>query len=123
MRALVVDDAHGMRHYLSTLLRTRGFDSVEACDGIEALKHTSDAGIDLIVTDIQMPRLNGIELIDLIQRGAFGTPAPPVIVCSGRLDVQDQPISLELSRCAAVIAKPFDADQFFEALTQVFPEF
>lgn len=119
LRALVVDGSGTQRRRLSALLLQEGFDSTGAGDGIEALQHASLYKIDLVVTDLAMPRMGGYELIDLIGRGAFGNVPPPIIVCS-----EESPEKLSrspwLQQCAAFVSKPVDTDQFRSAVLKAF---
>jgi two-component system chemotaxis response regulator CheY len=119
LRALVVDHSEPQRRRLSALLRHEGFDCSGAGDGIEALQHASVYKFDLIVTDVQMPRMGGYELIDLIGRGAFGNAPPPIIVCSDeRVEILER--SPWLRDCAGFVSKPVDPDQFRCAVLKAF---
>lgn len=119
LRALVVGRSASERRHLSALLLQEGFDSTGAGDGIEALQHASLYKIDLVVTDLAMPRMGGYELIDLISRGVFGNAPPPIIVCS-----EEPPEVLAqspwLRKCAALVAKPIDKDRFRFAVLKAF---
>lgn len=61
-KILVVEDDFDTRYVLSLILRTEGYDVVTAADGQCALTVAADQKPDLIITDINMPRLNGVEL-------------------------------------------------------------
>lgn len=78
--ALIVGGTCEARAELAALLEMCGFDCVEAADGIEALRFSSDLGIDLVVAAAEMPRLNGEELLSLIERGVFGPKPPPTLL-------------------------------------------
>ena len=77
---LVVDDEEAMRAFLRSTLRRRGFEVPVATDGEEAREIIEQGGIDLIITDLTMPRMGGMELLHWVRarRGA-----PPVIVMTG----------------------------------------
>jgi len=119
LRALVVDQSDIQRLQLNALLLQEGFDSTGASDGIEALQHASLYRIDLVVTELSMPRMGGYELIHLIGRGVFGKKPPPIIVCS-----EEPPEILArspwLQDCAAFVSKPVDSDQFRSAVVKAF---
>ena len=76
---LVVDDSASVRMQVSRALASAGFEVLEAVDGIDALeKLTGGATVALVVCDINMPRMNGVELIEsLAQRPA---PRPPILM-------------------------------------------
>ena len=62
-KILVVDDELGIRRLLSEVLSNEGFDVHIARDGVESLDELEKHDFDLVVTDIQMPRLDGIEML------------------------------------------------------------
>ncbi|HUS67503.1 MAG TPA: response regulator, partial [Kofleriaceae bacterium] len=74
---LLVDDEEGLRTTLAANLELDGFDVVEAADGIEALAHARRRAFDLVVTDIRMPGMNGVDLFRAI-RGLH--PRVPVVL-------------------------------------------
>ena len=67
-RVLVVDDDRGTRHLISRLLSTAGFAVSQAKDGIDAQKILRSRRVDLILLDVWMPRMNGLELLEALQR-------------------------------------------------------
>jgi two-component system chemotaxis response regulator CheY len=64
---LTVDDSASMRQLVSFTLRDAGFKVIEAVDGNDALARMNGVKIDLVITDLNMPNLNGIELIRRIR--------------------------------------------------------
>ncbi len=86
MKLLVVDDDSVMRMVLRTLLRSEGYSVVTAADGEEALAKLSESPFDLLITDIRMPRLDGVRLRDRVR--AEGGKALPIIFISGYDDRQ-----------------------------------
>lgn len=121
LRALIVDDQPHMRLCIQAILIACGFDCILASTGLEALHYASSSGIDLIVTDIDMPQMDGWELLGLIARGAFGLAPPPVIVCSALADERDF-----AKRFAALghptVSKPVVPAQLIDALKRAFKE-
>jgi CheY-like chemotaxis protein len=77
---LLVDDNPGLRHSLSTYLEMEGFEARQAADGIDGLVKLRDALPKVIISDVQMPRMGGIEFISVVRRRF---PFIPVIVLSG----------------------------------------
>ncbi len=61
--ALVVDDSTSMRQMVTFTLQTAGFTTIEGSNGAEALKNSESAKVDLVVTDLNMPEMDGITLI------------------------------------------------------------
>src|SRR5258706_6217588 len=68
LRALVVDDEEDARMYLSARLRRLGFIVTYANDGHDAASHVTSEAYDLLVIDCEMPRMNGIELVEHVRR-------------------------------------------------------
>jgi two-component system, chemotaxis family, sensor histidine kinase and response regulator WspE len=80
-RVLVVDDSITVREVERQLLVNRGYDVDVAVDGVDGLNSARGARYDLIVTDIDMPRMNGLELVRAVkQDGKLG--ATPIIIVS-----------------------------------------
>jgi len=92
--ALVVDDSMLIRHTVCRFLETRGFQVESATNGAEALEMLSRIRPDIIVTDLQMPKMNGQELLVAL-KARPETEAIPVIVLAGRqgsepIDIQSK---------------------------------
>jgi CheY-like chemotaxis protein len=121
-RALIVDDDAAVRVRIRAVLQSCGFDCVEATDGIDAMRFASESGIDLVVTDIAMPRMDGLDLLAIIGKGAFGANQPPAIVCSAHLDAETYRHRPELDLAIVKISKPFTTEDLMKAVAAVFPE-
>lgn len=68
IRMLIVDDNRDSRDILTKLMQMSGFEAVSAVDGVQALELVAKQKFHLVITDINMPRLNGIELIKRLKR-------------------------------------------------------
>jgi two-component system, chemotaxis family, chemotaxis protein CheY len=115
MHVLVIDDDARLRQVLTRLLRSGGFDTVdEAADGEEALKTLLSIHPDLILTDCQMPRLDGISFVRRLRARGDQTP---VIMLSG----QGDPHVVVTAVKAGVnnyLPKPIHPDVLFEKIGQ-----
>lgn len=80
---LVVDDSMIIRHSVCRYFEQRGFATEAAGDGAEALELLNSVRPDIIVTDLQMPKLDGLQLISKLKNDAR-TSAIPVVVLSGK---------------------------------------
>ena len=80
MRILVVDDDKMVVEAIAHSLRTEGYEVVTACDGMEALRIFENENIDLIITDILMPQLSGLNLISFFRE--FHSIKIPIIIVS-----------------------------------------
>ena len=113
---LLVEDEPSVRSYARTVLVRNGFAVLEAADGVEALTINAPAGIDLLVTDVVMPRMRGTELA---QRLSQRYPRLRTVFISGYSEqaVQDAPAG-----GARYLQKPFDAPQLLSAIRSALEE-
>jgi PAS domain S-box-containing protein len=106
-RVLVADDNADMREYLARLLRTAGYQVTTVTDGQAALDAVRAAIPDLVISDVMMPRLDGLGLVTALRADAR-TAAVPVLLLSARAG---QEASVEGLRAGAddYLVKPFSA--------------
>ena len=74
VKIMVVEDNKDLRELFGIALRENGFRVIEAEDGNVALDLLDTNSVDLIITDIMMPGLNGIDLVDCLRKGGYETP-------------------------------------------------
>lgn len=103
---LVVDDSAGCRRLVSALLQSAGFTCFEAANGQQALDCLQWAGVSLVITDLDMPVMDGFELMAAIKALPVDLPRPAVVVCSARLDDPSVFSRPEIAGVAALIFKP-----------------
>lgn len=110
-RILVVEDNRDSRDILTKLMQLSGFEAASAVDGVNALELIARQKPDLIITDINMPRMDGIQLIRRL-KGDKETQDIPIIVVTafGALAARE---AIEAGASEAVL-KPFDFDKFLE---------
>jgi two-component system, chemotaxis family, chemotaxis protein CheY len=116
---LVVDDSITIRQMVSFTLREAGFSVVEASDGQEALERLAAQRMDLIITDLNMPRLDGIGLIRTL-RGRPASKHTPVLM----LTTESQESKRQEGRSAGATAwmvKPFHPDKLLQVIGKVLP--
>ena len=82
MLALVIDDSMIIRHTICRFLETRGFRVETATDGIAALEVLKSIRPDLILTDLQMPKLSGYQLIDALKADAEMAGIPILVLAA-----------------------------------------
>ena len=117
-RVLIVDDAGGMRAYLRIILSAAGFDCHEAADGAEGFEKVMNGGIDLVVTDLDMPVMDGFALLSAISLLSVARGRPPVIVVSGLLDETLAERRPELRSAVALLAKPVQPADLLKAVAR-----
>ena len=115
--ALVIDDSMLIRHTVCRFLESRGFKVETAANGIAALEALELIRPDLILTDLQMPRLSGYQLIDALKSDKE-TAAIPVLVLAAK-PLAEAPLD---SRVHAFIYKDLNVEEQLEqALESLFP--
>lgn len=118
--ALVVDDSISVRRVAARQLRALGMEVDEAADGVEALRKVRDRAYRLVVTDLEMPRMDGFAF--LAELGKSGIPSlPPVIVSSTMTDAETRRRVLELG-ARAFVAKPFGPGDFAKTIRTLLPD-
>lgn len=114
---LVIDDEEIITKSLQKLLKKEGYGVTVAKNAAEALAAVKDQDFDLIVSDVRIPQVDGIEIIKEI-RGCLkeqGKPALPEILITGYADEERYKSAVGL-KVADYIYKPFDTAQFLEAI-------
>ncbi len=106
-KILVVDDSPTIVKFVSFSLRNRGFEVVTACDGMDAIEKISNqtSPIDLIITDLNMPNVDGYEFITTIRRNSKYQDVP-IIILSSEEEEEDKQKGME-SGASAYLVKPF----------------
>jgi two-component system cell cycle response regulator DivK len=105
---LFVEDVLEQREAAIVLLRERGYVVVEATDGGQAVRHATKRIPDVVVMDVSLPVMDGIEAIRRI-RALAGKKRPHVIVMSGQLDARTRQLAFEAG-CDQYITKPCGID-------------
>jgi len=101
---LIVDDQKGVRRLLEELFRRDGWQVKVAGDGIEAMDSVEEIIPDLVLMDVKMPNMNGLEATHAIMAR---NPSIPIIMMTayGEIEVVRQALEAGVKRC---ISKPFD---------------
>jgi two-component system chemotaxis response regulator CheY len=109
---LVVDDSPMVREVHAFMLRKDGFEVRQAADGCEALELLQTARFDLIVSDVNMPRMDGLELTRRV-RATDGYRDTPVILVSTEAEAQDRVNGLRAGANVYVV-KPARANDLIQ---------
>lgn len=112
---LVVDDDHAMRRVLTDVLSDEGYATRSASDGLEALELCERELPALLITDLNMPRLDGAGLVMELERRGLGKF--PVIVVSGRYDLMEEARGI----VSFAEAKPVDLERFVRRVRSLLP--
>jgi len=105
-KILIVDDEANLRKTLATILRGRGYSTLEASDGSEPLQLLRDATPDLVFTDWKMPEMGGDEVLRYMRRDARLMPIPVIVITA----FGSSHSAIEAVRLGAYdfVTKPFD---------------
>ena len=115
MRVLIVDDSSATRAYVRAALEGESdVDVTEAASGFEALRVLPRERFDLLVVDINMPNINGLELISFIRQSEAHRDTPLLIISTEAAE-RDRNRALSLG-ANAYLAKPFSADALAQAV-------
>lgn len=117
MTILTVDDALTMRKLIGFTLARCGFEVIEAADGPAALKQLRSRSVDLIVSDVNMPGMSGIELTREIRKLGRCASTPILIVTTE----SDPAIKAKAKAAGATgwIVKPFEPEQLVAIVKRV----
>ena len=115
LHALVVDDSPSMRRQLCyALARVAGMATSEAGDGAEAWRKLCSATFDILLTDINMPVLDGLKLVSLVRQGGVHQRIPIVVITTEGAEA-DRKRAMGLG-ASSFLVKPVQAPQVVEAV-------
>lgn len=114
---LAVDDSASMRQLVKLTLSGAGYTVLEAMDGVVGLEQARDGAVDLVITDINMPRMDGISLTKEL-RNLASCRGVPIILLTTESD-GDRKIEARTAGATAWIAKPFKQDQLLSVVRKV----
>lgn len=115
---LIVEDSSTTRSLIRAVIDELGdFETVEASSGFEALKMLPQEEYDLIITDINMPDINGLELINFMRTNDRYRNIPIIIVSTERSE-EDKKRGMALG-ATAYVTKPFQSIELQEAIKKI----
>lgn len=117
-KILVVDDSATMRSMLMSIIEEiKDVELVEASNGFEALKALPQQSFDLIMTDINMPEINGLEIVHFVKNNPTYRNIPLIIISTehGQADIK-KGLALGAQK---YITKPFDPDQLKKTVKEL----
>lgn len=111
-KILVVDDDEDIRHCFARILERRGYSVSSAEDGEEALKKIKDDNIQIVLCDIVMPRLNGLDFLKKVREYNL---AVETIMITGNSTTQNCVEAIENGACGYLL-KPVDTDDIIKMI-------
>jgi two-component system chemotaxis response regulator CheY len=117
-RVLIIDDSSATRAYIRAALEAEAeMEVTEATSGFDALRILPRSRFDLLLVDINMPNINGLELISFIRRSETHRETPLMII-STEASERDRARAMQLG-ANAYLAKPFTADALLAAVREL----
>ncbi|ACM38133.1 MULTISPECIES: response regulator [Rhizobium/Agrobacterium group] len=114
---LTVDDSASIRMTTKIALTNAGYKVTEAVDGLDGLNKAKSSQFDLIVTDLNMPNMNGLAMIEALRRSPAHTGIP-IIFLTTESDA-DMKNRAKAAGATGWITKPFDAEQLVKIARKV----
>lgn len=111
---MIVDDSPSLRQVVNIALKGAGYDVIEACDGKDAISKLDGKKINLIISDVNMPIMGGIDMVKEIKQMAQYKFTPIIMLTTESQDKMKQ-VGKEAGVKAWVV-KPFKPDQMLNAV-------
>ena len=118
-KVLIVDDSVSMRQMVGFTLRQGGYDVVEAEHGQDALNKLQSTTVDLVLTDLNMPVMDGITLIQNLRRIPAMKSKPILMLTTEGLAAKKE--QGKAAGATGWIVKPFDPEKLLQTLAKVLP--
>lgn len=116
-QVLIVDDSHSIRELLSSVLRKAGFEVTSANDGKAGLQSAKKGAYDLVITDVNMPEMDGLELLGNLRKlpeYAF----KPILILTTEFS-QEMKIKGKEAGATGWLVKPFDPEKLIEVISRI----
>jgi len=116
-KILTVDDSASMRRMVLFTLGSAGYEVVQTCDGVEALEWAQKSAVDLVLTDVHMPRMDGITLVREL-RALTHYKFVPMLILTTESSVEKK---MDGKRAGATgwLVKPFNPPQLLATVARV----
>jgi two-component system chemotaxis sensor kinase CheA len=117
-RLLVVDDSFTTRELIRSILQSAGYEVTAAVDGADGLDKLRSAPYDLVVSDVEMPRLDGFQLAAAVSAGRAGAPVPVVLITS-LAAAEHRRRGLEAGASAYIVKSQFNQESLLDVVRQL----
>lgn len=114
---LAVDDSTSLRQMVAFTLKSSGYEVVEAVDGVDALEKLRDRTVDLVLTDQNMPRMDGLTLVRQLRASPQFTKTPILILTTESSDEMKQ--AGRAAGATGWLVKPFDPRRLIDVIGKV----
>jgi len=120
-KALLVDDSYAIRLYCKKVLEDSGYEVVIAENGIEALKKLDETEVDVMISDIQMPEMDGLTLVKMIRENRKNFTLPIILITSLESETEVK-AGLEAGANAYIRKSAFSQKELIALMKKVIPE-
>ncbi len=114
---LVVDDSASLRQVVGIALKGAGYQVVEGCDGKDALSKLDGRAVNLIISDVNMPNMDGITFVKEVKKMANYKFIPIIMLTTESLEAKMK--EAQAAGAKAWVTKPFKPDQMLAAVTKL----
>lgn len=114
---LTVDDSPSMRQMVSFTLRGAGYEVVQACDAAQAIEYARNHHVDLVLTDVNMPGMDGISLVREL-RGLPNCRLTPMLVLTTESNQEKRAVGKQAGATGWIV-KPFNPEQLLATIARV----
>ena len=114
---LAVDDSASMRKMVHFTLSGAGYDVVQAVDGVEALEYARGHAVDIVLTDVNMPRMDGISLVKELRALPTYRFTPMLVLTTE--SSQEKKLEGKQAGATGWIVKPFNPEQLLATIARV----
>lgn len=114
---MTADDSASVRQMVAFTLKQNGYDVIEAVDGIDALNKLGSQKVDMLITDLNMPYLDGIGLIKGVRGGSLNRLVPIIMLTTESQD--SRKMEGKAAGATGWIIKPFKPEQLVAVVTKV----
>lgn len=116
-KVLVVDDEIHIVHVVAIKLRNNGYEVITAANGAEAFDLLCSEKPDIVVTDLQMPVMTGLQLVEKIRRNEQMKDIPVILLTARNFAIEDkQKKDLQISDC---LSKPFSPKELLRSIQDI----
>ncbi len=116
---LIVDDSASLRQVVNIALSSAGYEVIEACDGVDALSKLDGRKVHLIISDVNMPNMDGIELVRQVKNKA-DYKFTPIIMLTTESQAEKKAEG-QAAGARAWVVKPFQPAQMLAAVAKLMP--
>ena len=114
---LVVDDSASLRQVVQLTLKSAGYDVIEACDGKDALSKLDGKKVHLIISDVNMPNMDGITLLREVKKHGTYKVTPVIMLTTDAGESRKQ--EGQAAGAKAWVVKPFQPQQMLAAVSKL----